>query len=96
MDHLLPSVHLESFLEWTSTSFEQSVAEFYAILVEEHLQVALAGGNLFLTLVSKTNQSYSVMFKSGDFSGQGRCLTEQFQLCECWHCHVINCIVVWK
>jgi tRNA G10 N-methylase Trm11 len=28
-------------LEWARTSFEQSVAEFYTILLEEHLQVAL-------------------------------------------------------
>jgi hypothetical protein len=40
LDFLLPSVQLQSFLEWTLTSFEQSVAEFYTILLE-HLQVAL-------------------------------------------------------
>jgi hypothetical protein len=40
LDHLLPSVHQQSFLEWTHTSFEQRVAKFYIIL-EEHLQVAL-------------------------------------------------------
>jgi hypothetical protein len=28
-------------LEWTCTSFEQSLGDFYAILLEEHLQVAL-------------------------------------------------------
>jgi hypothetical protein len=41
LDHLLPSVQPQSFLEWTLTSFEQSLAEFYAILHEDHLQVAL-------------------------------------------------------
>jgi hypothetical protein len=41
LDHLLPSVQSQSFLEWTSTSFEQSVAEFYTILLEEHFQIAL-------------------------------------------------------
>jgi hypothetical protein len=40
LDHLLPSVQPQSF-EWTRASFEQSLAEFYAILLEEHLQVAL-------------------------------------------------------
>jgi hypothetical protein len=33
----------------------------------------VGGGNLFLTLVSKTDQSASLMFKSGDCAGQGRC-----------------------
>jgi hypothetical protein len=41
LDHRLLSVQPQSFLEWTRTSFEQSVAEFHAILLEEHLQVAL-------------------------------------------------------
>jgi hypothetical protein len=56
-------------LEWTGTSFEQTLVEFYTILLEEHLQVALrdvGGGNLFLSLVSKTDQSASMMFKYGD------------------------------
>jgi hypothetical protein len=35
--HLLP----QPFLEWTHTSFEQSLMKFYTILLEEHLQVAL-------------------------------------------------------
>jgi hypothetical protein len=39
LDHLLPTVQLQS-LEWTRTSFEQFVAEFCTILLEEHLQVA--------------------------------------------------------
>jgi hypothetical protein len=37
----LPSVQLQSFLEWTHTSFEQSLEEFYTIHLVEHLQVAL-------------------------------------------------------
>jgi hypothetical protein len=41
LDHFLPSIQLQSFFEWTHTSFEQSVAEFYTILLEEHLQVTL-------------------------------------------------------
>jgi hypothetical protein len=41
LDHFLPSVQPQSFLEWTRTSFEQSVVEFYTILLEKHLQVTL-------------------------------------------------------
>jgi hypothetical protein len=57
----------------------------------------VGGGNLFLTLVSKTDQSGSAMFKCHDCSGQGRrwsspscssIMTEQFQLCEWEHCHL--------
>jgi hypothetical protein len=40
LDHLLPSVQSQSFSDWTHTSFEQSVAELYTILLE-HFQVAL-------------------------------------------------------
>jgi hypothetical protein len=39
-DHLLPSVQPQS-LEWTHTIFEQSAAEFYTILLGEHLETAL-------------------------------------------------------
>jgi hypothetical protein len=35
------TVRQQFFLEWTRTSFEQSLVEFYTILNEEHLQVAL-------------------------------------------------------
>jgi hypothetical protein len=41
LDHLLPSTKQHSFLEWTCTGFEQSLAEFFTIFLEEHLQVAL-------------------------------------------------------
>jgi hypothetical protein len=40
LNHLLPSVQLQS-LEWSRTSFEQSLMEFYTTLLEEHIQVAL-------------------------------------------------------
>jgi hypothetical protein len=40
MDHLLPFIQPQS-LDWTYTNFEQSLAEFYIILLEEHLQVAV-------------------------------------------------------
>jgi hypothetical protein len=41
LDQLLPSIQPQSFLEWIRTSFEQSLAEFYTILLREHLQFAL-------------------------------------------------------
>jgi hypothetical protein len=41
LDHLLRSIQTPFFLEWTQTSFVQSLAEFYTILLEDHLQVAL-------------------------------------------------------
>jgi hypothetical protein len=41
LDLIVPSIQAQSFLEWTRTRFEQSLAEFYTILLEEHLQVAL-------------------------------------------------------
>jgi hypothetical protein len=46
-------------------SFEQSLAEIYTILLEEHVPSCfrdVGGGNLFLTLVSKTDQSGSMVF----------------------------------
>jgi hypothetical protein len=60
-------------MEWTRTSFEQSVAEFCTILLEEHFQVALKMSEFFLALVSKTGQSGSIMLKSHDCAGEGRC-----------------------
>jgi hypothetical protein len=41
LDSLLPLVQLLFFLEWACTSFEQSLVEFYTILLEEHFKVAL-------------------------------------------------------
>jgi hypothetical protein len=41
LDQLLLPIISQSFLEWTLTSFEQSLAEFYTMLLEEHHQVAL-------------------------------------------------------
>jgi hypothetical protein len=36
---VLPSVEQQFFLEWNRTSYEQSLTEFYTILLEEHHQV---------------------------------------------------------
>jgi hypothetical protein len=41
LDHILPSIEQQFLLKWTRTSFEQSLVEFYTILLEEQLQVAL-------------------------------------------------------
>jgi hypothetical protein len=70
-DDLLLSIHPQS-LEWTRTSSEQSLAQYCTILLEEHHEVALEiGWNLYLTIVSKTDQIGSVMLRSGDCAGQG-------------------------
>jgi hypothetical protein len=45
-----------ALLGMNSCSFEQPLQEFYTILHEERLQV-VGCGNLFLSLVSKTDQS---------------------------------------
>jgi hypothetical protein len=39
LDHPLPSIQPRSFSEWTRTSFEQSLAELYTILIGEHYKV---------------------------------------------------------
>jgi hypothetical protein len=93
LDHLFSSFQPQS-LEWTGKSFEQPVAELYTILLEGTSSSCfrdVGGGNLFLTLVSKTG---SVMFRSGDCAGQEdaevhlhvlEAVTEQFQLCKWGH-----------
>jgi hypothetical protein len=75
LEHLLPSIQPQSFLEWTGTSLGQFIAEFYAILLEEHLQVTLEKLEVGISssLVSKTDRNGSLMFKHGDCAGQGRC-----------------------
>jgi hypothetical protein len=57
-----------------SYMFRSVLAEFYAIL-EEHIQVALEMLEVGICslLVLKTDQSDSVMFRSGECAGQGRC-----------------------
>jgi hypothetical protein len=64
LDHLLASIQLQSFFEWTRTSFELSLAELHNVFLEEHLQVALEmlEVDLFLTLVFKTDESGSMVF----------------------------------
>jgi hypothetical protein len=37
----LPPIQLQSYLEWIRTSIEESLAEFYTILLEERLHVSL-------------------------------------------------------
>jgi hypothetical protein len=41
LDYFLPSVQSQFFLEWTHTSFEQSVVKCCNVHLEEHLQVSL-------------------------------------------------------
>jgi hypothetical protein len=82
-----------SFFEWTRTSFEESLAEFYIILFEEHLKSCfrdVESWDMFPNLVSKTGQSGSVMLNL--VTGLARedaevhlhalqTITEHFQLC---------------
>jgi hypothetical protein len=76
-DH--PNVMLISLcLNFEGVQSSSSLAEFYAILLEGHSQVVLKMlevGNLFLTIVSKVDQSGSVIFKSRDCASEGRCLS---------------------
>jgi hypothetical protein len=44
----------------------------------------VGGGNLFLTLVSKTDQSASLMFKCGNWAGQEICRTSTFMIFKPW------------
>jgi len=67
--HHLPVIQLVSFLECTHISSEQSPVQYCAALRDERLLV----GNLLLTLLSKTDHSGSMVFKSDDCAGQGRC-----------------------
>jgi hypothetical protein len=41
LGHLWPSIQPQSLLEWTRTSFEQSLVEFYTIPLKKLIQVAL-------------------------------------------------------
>jgi hypothetical protein len=41
LDHLLPSVQPQAFLEWTHTRFKQSLAEFYTNLLEDYIDDVL-------------------------------------------------------
>jgi hypothetical protein len=41
LGHLLPSTQQHFFFQWALTSLEYSLSEFYTILLEEHLQLAL-------------------------------------------------------
>jgi hypothetical protein len=90
LERLLLSIQTRSFLEWTGTSFEHSFAEFYIILFQD-----VGGGNLFLTLVSKTDNNGSMVLEiltvlAGEDAEVHlhalQTMTEQFQLCEWGHC----------
>jgi hypothetical protein len=71
LDHLLPLIEAQSLMEWTCTSLQQPLAEFYTILPEGRHQIIL---EMFeAEHVSKTDQSGLMTFKSGDCAGQRRC-----------------------
>jgi hypothetical protein len=63
-------------LEWICTSFLQSLPELFyhsSWRTASSYFRDVEGRNLFLILVSKTDQSGSIVFKSGEYAGQGRC-----------------------
>jgi hypothetical protein len=69
----LPSIQPQSLLELTRTGFEESVTELYTIFLKQYLHFFrdFATGNLFLTLVSITDNIGSMLFKFDDCAGQG-------------------------
>jgi hypothetical protein len=86
------------FLKWIRTSFKQSLAECYTIILEDHLQVV---SEMFevgpvLSLVSKTDHSDSTLYKYAECASQMLKLlaflafqitiAEQFQLSKLGHC----------
>jgi hypothetical protein len=77
LEHLLPSVRPQSFLEWTHARVEPSLEDFaFSILLEERVEVGLEMlevGNCPHTLVSKTDRSGPMMFKYCGCVDQGRC-----------------------
>jgi hypothetical protein len=63
-----------SFSEWTLTSFEQTVMEFYTILLEEYLQVALEILEVGICFSSLQNWKECLNdVQCDDYAGQGRC-----------------------
>jgi hypothetical protein len=58
-----------------SFKFERSLGEFYTILLEEHLQVdsEMLEVGICSSFYPPKLTSGSMMFKSGDYAGQGRC-----------------------
>jgi hypothetical protein len=75
LDQRLPSVEPQSFFELTCISFEESQSELYTVFLRTSSSCFrdVGGGDLFLALVSKTGQSRSMIFKSDDYAGEGRC-----------------------
>jgi hypothetical protein len=92
LDHILASIQQQSFLKWTRKSFEQSLAYNSSSRTSSNCFRDVGCGNLFLTLASRTDQSCSMIFNSGDCGGQGRCWSSpscsSYQLCEWGHCRL--------
>jgi hypothetical protein len=91
---------------WTRISFEQSLDEFYTILVAEYLQVALKmlevgiGFSFYSPKLTRVVQWYSNLVtvlarEDGEVHIHVlQAVTEQFQLCEWGHCRLRNWIAV--
>jgi hypothetical protein len=100
LGQLLPPTRPQSFFDWTRISFEQSLAEFYTILLEKHLQVAL---EMFDMKISSSFLSPKLTRMVQWCSNMTTVLareyvevrlhalqttTEQFQLCEWGYCRL--------
>jgi hypothetical protein len=97
LGHLLLSINQQSFLEWTHSSLEQSLEEFYTILLVEHLQVVVEMLNMGissslpspkLTRVVQRCSNVLIVLDSEDVEVHLHALiamTEQLQLCELGH-----------
>jgi hypothetical protein len=90
----LPSVQPQYFFEWIRTSFEQSLEEFYTILLEKHLQVALdmleVGICSSLTREVQWRSNVVIMLAKEDAEVHLHSLqttTEQFQDCRLGKVH---------
>jgi hypothetical protein len=51
LEQLLPSIQLQ-FSEWSHRSFEQFLAEFYAVLLEEHVALEMLKVRIYSSLLS--------------------------------------------
>jgi hypothetical protein len=99
LDNLLSSIQPQSFLEWTRTSSEQSIGIVYhsSWWTSSSRFGDVECGNLFLTLVSETHQTGSMMSNlvivmAGEYVQVHlhvlHTITEQFRLCEWGHCRL--------
>jgi hypothetical protein len=105
VDQLLPTIQPQYFMKWAHKSSEQSLVEFYTILLEERLVVALeilkAGicsslKSPNLTRVVQRCSDLVIVLAREDVEVHVHVLqtmTEQFQMCE-WGTVVLENFVI--